>query len=337
MQSEPLVYVGTYSEPILFGTGRVLNGKGKGIYAFRLDAAKGALLPAGITEGVRNSSYLAFDQKRAFLYCVNEFKEYEGKPSGAVSAYRIDPAIGALTYLNTKASHGTDPCHLMVDHSGRNALVANFASGSVAVLPLDNDGALKEASCVIQHTGSSVDPQRQAGPHAHAVAIDAGNRYVFVPELGLDKVMIYEFDPEAGTLTPNPNQPSIDVAPGAGPRQLVMHQNGGFAFLINELNSTMTSYAYDTSRGTLAEIQNSIHAAPGFFRPKHLRGGAGASVRKVPLRLQPRPRFDRDLRHRRDARDAHPRRPRTDARQDSAELRHRSKRRIPGRRQPGFR
>ena len=249
-----LVYVGTYSEPILFGTGQIVQGKGKGIHAFRFDAAKGALEPVGVTEGVRNSSYLAFDPKRKFLYCVNEFKEYEGKASGAVSAFRIDQETGALTYLNTKASHGTDPCHLIVDKTGKSVLIANFASGSVCVLPINSDGSLKEASCVIQHQGTSVDPKRQAGPHAHAVEIDAANRYVFVPELGGDKVMIYELDPDRGKITPNMNQPFIKMAPGAGPRQLVMHPNGKFAFLINELNSTMTSYAYDASKGTLTEI-----------------------------------------------------------------------------------
>ena len=136
-RSTDLVYVGTYSEPILFGTGQVVQGKGKGIYCFRLDPAKGALEPVGITEGVRNSSYLAFDPARKFLYCVNEFKEYEGKASGAVSSFRIDQDTGALTYLNTKASHGTDPCHLIVDKTGKNVLIANFASGSVCVLPIE--------------------------------------------------------------------------------------------------------------------------------------------------------------------------------------------------------
>ncbi|MEX0851998.1 MAG: lactonase family protein [Bauldia sp.] len=255
MSNDGLVYVGTYSEPILFGTGQVVKGKGKGIYAFRFDPASGALTPAGITAGVRNSSYLCFDPAKRFLYCVNEFKEFEGKASGAVSAFRIDPATGGLAFLNMKASHGTDPCHLIVDRSGKNVLIANFASGSVCVLPIAKDGSLNDASCVIQHHGSSLDPKRQAGPHSHAVEIDAANRYVFVPELGLDKVMIYELDAGRGQLKPNPNQSSVGVKPGAGPRQLVMHPNGRFAYLINELNSTMTAYAYDAAKGTLTELQ----------------------------------------------------------------------------------
>lgn len=255
MPASKRVYVGTYSEPILFGTGQVVQGQGKGIYIFDFDSESGALTLSGIKEGVRNSSYLCFDPTRQFLYCVNEFKEYEGMASGAASSFRIDPATGALTHLNTKASHGTDPCHLVVDRTGRNLLIANFASGSVCVLPITADGSLQDASCVIQHEGSSVDPKRQSGPHAHAVEIDAANRYVFVPELGLDKVMIYELDAENGKLVPNPKQPSVSTKPGSGPRQLVMHPNGTIAYLINELDSTMSVYAYDSDNGMLTELQ----------------------------------------------------------------------------------
>jgi 6-phosphogluconolactonase len=264
MPDDTLVFVGTYSEPILFGTGQVVQGRGKGIYAYRFDRTAGALTEVTINEGVRNASYLAFDPTRTFLYCVNEFKEFEGQASGAVSAFHVEGDSGRLTFLNMKASHGTDPCHLMVDRTGKNVLVANFASGSVSVLPIASDGSLRDASDVVQHTGSSIDPKRQAGPHAHAVEIDAGNRYVFVPELGADKVMIYELDVEKGRLTPNRNQPFVSVAPGAGPRQLVMHPNGRFAYLINELNSTMTAYAYDAERGTLTGLQTLPTLPPDF-------------------------------------------------------------------------
>lgn len=259
-----LVYVGTYSEPILFGTGQILQGQGKGIYCFEQDAGSGDLKPVAITEGVRNSSYLAFSPDRTHLYCVNEFKEYEGQASGAVSAFRIDRDSGRLTYLNTRASRGTDPCHLVVDATGRNVLIANFASGSVCVLPILADGSLGEACDFKQHHGSSIDPRRQAGPHAHAVTLDRANRFLFVPDLGMDKVIIYAFDPQTGQLTPNPDQPWIAMAPGAGPRQIVMHPSDRFAFLINELNSTMTSYRYDGSKGTLTEI-NTLPTLPPDF------------------------------------------------------------------------
>jgi 6-phosphogluconolactonase len=256
MDSKPLLlYVGTYSEPILFGTGQVLEGRGKGIHGLHLDRSSGALSPGNVTENVRNPSYLAFHPSRRYLYCVNELKEFEGTASGAVSAFRIDHDTGALTFLNMKASHGTDPCHLIVDATGRNVLIANFASGSICVLPIGSDGSLGDAADVVQHQGSSIDPKRQSGPHAHAVEIDKENRFVFVPDLGLDKVMIYALDASTGKLAPNPHQPWIATAPGAGPRQLVFHPTGLFAFLINELNSTMTAFRYDPDLGSLTELQ----------------------------------------------------------------------------------
>lgn len=254
MGEQRLVYVGTYTEPIRFGTGQILEGKGRGIHILRFDLETGALAPCGLAEGVRNPSYLAFHPSRRFLYAVNELKEFEGTASGAVSAFALEPETGELTFLNSRATHGTDPCHVTVDPTGRVVLVANFASGSVCALPILADGSLGEASAFIQHHGSSVDPVRQAGPHAHAVTLDAAGRILFVPDLGLDRVMIYRLDPERGTLEPN-DPPWVSVSPGAGPRQMVMHPNGQYAYLINELNSTMVAFRYDAARGALEPIQ----------------------------------------------------------------------------------
>jgi len=264
MTTNDLVYIGTYSEPIVFGTGQVLQGKGLGIYANRFNRTIGALEPLHVTEGVRNSSYIAFDPARRFLFCVNEFKEFEGLASGSVSAFSIDSVTGKLTYLNSKASHGTDPCHLIVDATGRFVLVANFASGSISVLPIGKDGLLGDAIQVIQHAGSSLDARRQAGPHAHAVEIDNANRFVFVPDLGLDRVMIYAFDEKTGILNLNIHQPWISMVPGAGPRQLVMSPDGAFAYLINELNSTITAYRYDASKGILHALQTLPTLPPNY-------------------------------------------------------------------------
>lgn len=264
MAQRSLVFVGTYSEPIRFGTGQILQGQGKGIHAFWYDAAAATFEPGPVAEGVRNPSFIAFAPDGRHLYCVNEFKEYEGKASGAVSAYAIDRSSGRLTHLSTVASHGTDPCHLVVDATGRWVLVANFASGSVAVFPILANGAIGEASQVIQHEGSSIDPRRQAGPHAHAVTIDAGNRFVFVPDLGIDAVVTYAFDAASGRLTLNPHQARVPTKPGAGPRTMVMHPNGRFAYLINELNSTVTAFAYDAGQGVLTELHTLPTLPRGF-------------------------------------------------------------------------
>jgi 6-phosphogluconolactonase len=141
-----------------------------------------------------------------------------------------------------------------VTQTGKHVLVANFASGSVCVLPIRPDGSLGDATDVVQHYGSSVDPRRQAGPHAHAATPDSSGRYVFVPDLGLDKVMIYELDTARGVLKPH-STPWVETRPGAGPRQVAMHPGGRFAYLINELDSTMMVYRYDPEGGALREIQ----------------------------------------------------------------------------------
>jgi len=254
MTQNRFVFVGTYTEPILFGTGQILHGKGRGIYVFRFDVDSGVLEPCYLATGVRNPSYLAIHPSHRYLYAVNESKEFEGRASGAISAFALDPETGRLTFINQKATHGADPCHLAVTKTGDRVLVANFTSGSVCLLPIGPDGILGDASHIVQHHGRSVDPRRQAGPHAHAVTLDLQDRFVFVPDLGIDQVMIYELDAIRGTL--KPHRPAwTAVRPGAGPRQLVIHPKGRFVYLINELDSTITAFRYDGERGALAEIQ----------------------------------------------------------------------------------
>jgi 6-phosphogluconolactonase len=264
MSIENLIYVGTYTEPLRFGTGQVLEGQGKGIYCFRFDPTGNRLELQHIRTGVRNPSFLTFDEGRQHLYCVNEFKEYEGKPSGSVSAFSIDPGTGELTYLNTRPSHGTDPCHIVVDRSGKFVLVANFASGSVSVLAIRPDGSLGEETDFRQHRGSSVDPKRQAGPHAHNVAFDATGRIAYVSDLGLDAVVIYRFDAETGKLMPADAAP-YKAKPGSGPRQLVLHPMGKYAYVINELDSTMTALTVDAETGALASMQTLSTLPAGGF------------------------------------------------------------------------
>jgi 6-phosphogluconolactonase len=254
MSQGRLVFVGTYTEPIRFGTGKVLKGKGKGIYVYRLDVSSGSIAQCALAEGVPNPSYLAFHPSHRLLYAVNELKEFEGAPSGAISAFSLNPHNGKLSLLNRKPTHGTDPCHLTLDKLGTHVLVANFMSGSVCVLPVREDGSLGDATDFVQHQGSSADPVRQTGPHAHAITFDEAGRYAFVPDLGIDKVIVYQFDPDRGKLEPN-DEPWVELPAGAGPRQLVMHPGGGYAYLVNELNSTMTAFRYDQDGGILREIQ----------------------------------------------------------------------------------
>ena len=248
-----LVFTGAYTETPHSSSGPRLPGKG-GIRVYRFDRDAGTLEPCGVAEGVRNPSYLAFHPLRPFLYAVNELKEFEGATGGAVSAFAVDAATGKLTFLNQKPTHGADPCHLAVDPTGRWVLVANYSGGSVCVLPVHGDGSLGDATDVVQHRGSSVHPVRQAGPHAHYVTFDRGARHVFVCDLGMDKVMIYRLDAARGALEPHA-PPWVQARPGAGPRQLVFHPQGDFAYTINELNSTITAFRYDAESGILGEMQ----------------------------------------------------------------------------------
>jgi 6-phosphogluconolactonase len=252
---ELIVYVGTYTD----------NGRSEGIYVCRLDLSSGGLKKIDVAKGVANPSFLTVDPRTRFLYAVNEVKEFEGKASGAVSAFSIDSASGGLKLVNQQTSGGSGPCHLALDGSGKFLLVANYDAGSFEVLPI-RQGALGAPVDLIQHRGSSVNPKRQAGPHAHCVVTDKNNRRVFVADLGLDKIMIYDFDSRTGKLTPN-QPPSFQTRPGAGPRHFAFHHNGRWAYIINELDSTMSALTYDRASGELRETQT-ISTLPADFTGK---------------------------------------------------------------------
>ena len=240
---EFLVYFGTYT-----GT------KSKGIYVSRLDTDTGKLTAPELAAESASPSFLAIHPNHKFLYAANEVDTFGGKKSGAVSAFSLDAATGKLTSLNQQASGGDGPCHLMVDHSGKVVLVANYGGGSVETLPIEKDGRLGAPATFIQHKGTSVDPQRQEGPHGHFITTDFGNRFALACDLGLDKVLVYKFDPATAALTPN-DPPSASVAPGSGPRHLAFHPSGRFAYVINEMKCTMTAFTYDPKRGELKELE----------------------------------------------------------------------------------
>ena len=248
-----LLYVGTYT-----------NVGSKGIYLYNMDLATGRLSPMGLAAETPNPTFLDLDAQGKFLYVANEIDSFDGQPSGAVSAFSIARGTGKLTLLNQRSSKGGGPCHILLDHSGKNVLVANYGGGSMAVLPIQPDGRLGEATAFMQHQGKSINPERQEKPHAHCVALDAANRFAFVCDLGTDKIMIYRFDPAQGTLSPAARSFAA-VKPGAGPRHLAFHPDGRHAYLINELSSSVTVLTYDAEQGTLQGLQ-SISTLPGDFR-----------------------------------------------------------------------
>jgi 6-phosphogluconolactonase len=233
-------------ELVFVGSGK------KDIEAFRFDTATGALTSLGQAAAMARPSFLAIAPNHRFLYAISE----GGRPAdSSVSAFSIDPALGKLTLLNSQpAGGGSGPCHVEVDASGKNALIANYGSGSVAVFPLTASGELGPASAFVQDSGSSVNHDRQEGPHAHCIVTDPRDRFAFVCDLGLDKVLVFEFDAAKGTLTPA-SPAFVSVAPGSGPRHIAFHPNGRWAYVINEMASTITGFAYDAAHGRLREIQ----------------------------------------------------------------------------------
>ena len=263
-RNQPAAEAGAVQRPLLVYVGTYTGARSKGIYVYRMDLTSGALSPSRLAAEIVNPTFLAIHPNQRFLYAANEIGDFGGKKSGAVSAFAIDPETGKLALLNQISSRGGGPCHLVVDAAGKNVLVANYGGGSVAVLPLEADGKLREASAFIQHEGSSVNRQRQEAPHAHGVALDVANRFAFVTDLGLDKIMTYKFDAATGALAAH-DVPWTATKPGAGPRHFVFDPRGRFAYVINELDSTITGFAYDATRGLLKEIQ-SVPTLPAGFK-----------------------------------------------------------------------
>jgi 6-phosphogluconolactonase len=169
-----------------------------------------------------------------------------------------------LTLLNQQASGGPGPCYVSIDPEGKNALVANYTGGSVAVLPIDADGKLRPASATDQHKGSGPDPKRQQGPFAHCFDLDPSHQFALACDLGMDKIFVYKFDAFRGSITPN-DPPTASVAPGSGARHLAFHPGGKFVYVINEMGSTITAFAYDASKGALSEVQT-VSTLPADFK-----------------------------------------------------------------------
>ncbi|MDP7051631.1 MAG: lactonase family protein, partial [Verrucomicrobiota bacterium] len=238
---ELLVYIGTYTKT-----------EEQGIHWLKLDMGTGKLTAVGKLAGQKNPSFLAIHPNKKFLYAVNEIGNYKGEKAGGVSAYSIDPETGALTFINQQSSKGGAPCHLVLDATGRNVLVANYTGGSVASLPISRKGRLRKASSFIQHEGSSVLKPRQAAPHGHSINVSPGNKFAVAADLGLDKVLVYGFEAKGGKLTA---AGFAKVAPGAGPRHFAFHPKGKFAYVINEITLTVTAFAWDEEKGKLSELQ----------------------------------------------------------------------------------
>jgi 6-phosphogluconolactonase len=250
------VYVGTYTGPT-----------GKGIYGFRFDPKTGKLSSTGLAAELANPSFLVTDPQHRFLYAVTEMGPERGaddyKKNGYISSYSINPRTGALTFLNKVDAGGGGSCHLVVDKTGKTLFVANYGSGNVASFAIKADGSIGERTGFDQHSGSSIDPARQTGPHAHAVVLSPDNRFLFVPDLGMDQVKIYRVDAAKGTFTPN-DPPFATVKAGLGPRHFTFGRGAKFAYAICEMGSSVVVFAYDSVQGALTPLQTISTLPPGF-------------------------------------------------------------------------
>lgn len=250
------------SQPVRIFVGTYTTGESHGIYRVDFDPVTGRFATApGLSAETPNPSFLVLSRDGRRLFAVNELQQFNGEASGAVSAFTVDPS-GRLLLINQVSSSGTDPCFIDLDKAGRHVLVANYSSGTIAVLPIDSDGRLQPASSVRRGEGSGPIASRQEGPHAHHFLFDPSGRFVLWTNLGSDQVLVDRYDGETGKLTPN-DPPGIHAPPGSGPRHLVWHPAGGVAYLLSELGATVTQLRFDSSTGALTGGQTVGARVPG--------------------------------------------------------------------------
>ncbi len=260
---------------VYFGTFTGQNSKG--IYVSRMDA-DGKLTPPQLAAENDRPVFLVADKKHRFLYAANETSSFQGTKAGSVSAFAIDAKTGKLKALNQESAKAPGPDHIDVDATGRMVMVANYDGSSVTSFPIKRDGSVGSAASFIQQHGSSVNPQRQAAPHAHSITVDPGNHFALVCDLGLDQILEFTIDPRAATLTPNdpvrlpavaytgmpPHQKLIlAVKPGSGPRHLAFSADGKFAYVISEMACSMTVFSFNPKLGAMLELQTISTLPPG--------------------------------------------------------------------------
>jgi 6-phosphogluconolactonase len=243
-EKETLVYIGTYT-----------GAKSRGIYVSRFSPRDGTLTTPEFAAEAESPSFLVMHPTKPLLFCVEESARIGVNHEGAVSAFRVAPLTGKLSSLGRQASGGTGPCHLALTSDGQCLLEANYGSGTIATFEIGREGGLSEPRSIIQHRGSSMNPERQAGPHAHFISPDPRGRFVLACDLGLDKVLLYERDKGKCDLRPHVPNSGSTVQAGSGPRHLAFHPSGKWLYVVNEMGCTVTVFSYDAKNGAMKEIQ----------------------------------------------------------------------------------
>lgn len=258
MTTAPLARAG---DPVVF-VSAFASGDKAGIHAFHFDSTAGVLKPLLRTTDVQNPFFLALSRDGRFLYSIDA-ANFGDEVDEFVAAYAIGKE-GRLMRLGRASSRGTSSCYLDTDATGKAVVVANYSSGSVASLPVKSDGSLAEAASFFQHSGSSVNPERQKGPNAHSIVISPDNRFALAADLGIDKIMIYKLDVSETKLSPGEAQPFAKMQPGSGPRHITFHPDGRHVYAINELANTVTVFDWNVADGTLKEKQTIATLPAGF-------------------------------------------------------------------------
>ena len=243
-RDEQLLYVGTYTE----------GSHADGIHLVRFETETGELRRVSVVNAGENPSFLAIHPHGHTLYAVNETTEWDGKPTGGVTAMHIAPTTGELTKLDQQSSEGGAPCYISPDRAGRAVLVANYVGGNIAVLPVV-DGSIQKASQVVQHAGKGPNAERQDGPHAHCIVADPSNRFVLAADLGVDRVLVYRLSEDGRSLLHVAGADAM-LRPGAGPRHLAFHPTLPLVYVANELDSTVSTFRFDALRGTLTAVES---------------------------------------------------------------------------------
>ncbi|GHV37482.1 hypothetical protein AGMMS49546_05360 [Spirochaetia bacterium] len=247
MDAAILGFFGTYTQGV--------HGRARGIYSFWWNTKTGGIDDISLAAESVNPSYLAVSPSKKYLYAVNEVYTFQGEPTGAVSAYSIEKESGALQFINRKISHGTAPCHIVINNRETHGVAANYSSGTLAVYPLGTDGVLGDACQIIRFDGTGPNRDRQEGPHAHSFMFDKKCAFGFACNLGADRIMAYAFAGDGKPPLKPAAVPWFSSAPGAGPRHGVFNSEGTAAYFLNELDSTVDVLKYDPQGGSFARLQ----------------------------------------------------------------------------------
>jgi 6-phosphogluconolactonase len=255
-QPEPgsfFVYIGTYT-----------FSSSNGIYLYRFDTSTGEMNALGLVAQLANPSFAVIDPSHRYLYAVTETgNRGDADRGGSISSFSMDPKSGALNFLNKANTNGSGTCHLALDHSGRILFAVNYATGSVVSFAVNRDGSIGKRTGFDRHTGTSINPERQSAPHPHEVVLSPDNRFLFVPDLGNDRVYIYGVDAQKRIFAPR-DPAYVSVKAGLGPRHFLFGPKAKFAYLICEMGSTVVVYSYDSANGLLKQIQEISTLPDGF-------------------------------------------------------------------------